>query len=107
MENNQCSVESFFRVERVSTGLRKIDNTCLNAFQAFLCSRFLNTDVWTMSPDAAYLCAAMNGRFYGPEKDNKNNENKYYHYHYGMNYNDRDANTHVFFGTTDNGDIPY
>ena len=104
-EDNTCSIESFYKVQRAGN-LVKIDNRCMNAFQAFLCSRFLGYDVWTMDPQAAVLCASMNGgRFFGPERD-ANKADYYYHYHYGTDHQHKDTETHVFFGQTESGLVP-
>ena len=106
-ETNSCSVQSFYIVERTGSKLVKKSNKCLNVFQAYLYSRFLNQDVWTMDPDAAFLCACMNGfRHFGPERDCRNSDVKYFHYHYGTDHNHYDAHTHIFFSTNNYGETP-
>ena len=103
---NACDEFSFYKVQRTNDGrLIKIDNICMNIFQAFVCSRYLGIDVWTPSPDAALICAGMNGRFYGPERD-LDQVDYYYHFHYGKDKQNKEAKTHVFFGPTDSGLVP-
>ena len=105
-ENNACTVESFYLVS-LGDNLQKLDNNCMNPFQAFVASRYYGFNVWTMDPDAALLCVSFNGsRFFGPEKDSKNPDRKYNHYHYGRDHKDKDAETHVFFGTNNWGETP-
>ena len=104
-EKDTCSNESFYKVQRAGN-LVKIDNICMNTFQAFVCSRFMGIDVWTMSPEAAIACGMLNlGRFFGPERD-AGQPDHYYHYHYGTDHNNMDASTHIFFGQTDSGLVP-
>ncbi len=106
-ELDSCSPQSFYRVSRTANGLVKKDGECLSVLQAFLESRFNRTDVWTIDKDAAETCAKLNfGRFFGPERDSKDCETKYYHFHYGTSHKNKDASTHVFYGTTDNGETP-
>lgn len=105
-DSNVCNNYSFYKVQRVSGGLIKIDNICMNVFQAFICSRYCGIDVWTHSQEAAVLCVDMNSSgWFGPERDN-NKPDYYYHFHYGWDHNHQDVGTHVFFGRTENGQEP-
>lgn len=64
--NNQCGIESFYkvRINQATDKLDKKDHDCLNVFQAFVCARFLNTNVWTRTREQALLCASLNGNRY-------------------------------------------
>jgi len=103
--NDQCSLESFYKVQRAGGVLKHIDHKCMDTIQAFICVRYLGIDVWTASPSAALECAAMNwGRFF-MERDS-NQPSYYYHYHLGASHKDMDSNAHIFFGTNDLGESP-
>lgn len=102
IESDTCSELSFYRVYRSGGLLKKMDGQCLNAFQAFICSRYKGFDVWTMSPEQAYICANMNYGGWYMERD-KDRPDYYYHYHYGIDAAHKETDTHVFFGRTETG----
>lgn len=103
--SNQCGLDSFYKVARVPTGLKKIDNKCLNIMQAFVCVRFGFCDVWTETQLSAKLCAAINGNYWGPEID-ADQPNYFQHFHLGTDHKHKDSDLHIFFGTSPSGQYP-
>ena len=105
---NRCGIDSFYKVQRLPAGLKKIDNTCMNMMQAFICVKYNLFDVWTETQEAAGLCAAINGDFYGPEIDATGDSSYYYHFHLGADrkHKERTTNKHIFFGTNGLGQRP-
>jgi len=104
---NKCGIDSYYKVELLPTGLKKMDDKCMNIFQAFICARMNVANVWTETMAAAEACAALNGRgrYFGPERD-KEQPAYFYHYHLGRNADHKDSPRHIFFGTNDYGQRP-
>lgn len=105
-KENTCSAYSFRRVIRYPGGLKYLDHYCMDAVEAYVYVRLLQSDVYTSSEDSALILAAMFGSAI-MERDkaspSKDISTFYFHYHVGT---DRGNKAHIFFGLNDLGQAP-
>lgn len=95
-----CGIDSFYRVQRVSNGLKKIDNTCYNYAEAYAYV-IGGGDVWTETYDAAAIVASFYPDGGYPEIDDNDKPGYYYHFHLGRDVHHKNKKAgHIFYGTS-------
>ena len=94
-----CSIDSFYQVLRLPTGLKKMSTTCYNYAEAYAYV-LGGGDVWTETYDAAAKLAA----FYpggGYSEIDKDSPGYYYHFHLGSDRHNKNRRAgHIFYGTS-------